>query len=87
MRGLVGLAIEHARTTYPAFAATAADKRALTRSYRGLVRNLGTILVEERRERAVREAVATQTVYHLSGLEAVFTGVPRPGKSAGGRAR
>ncbi|HEY8943150.1 MAG TPA: helix-turn-helix domain-containing protein [Polyangiaceae bacterium] len=87
VRSLVELALEHARSTYPSFATTPANKRALTRIYRGFVANLGRILVEERGERAVREAVATQTAYHLCGLKALFEGLPRPGKSAGGYAR
>jgi AcrR family transcriptional regulator len=72
VRLLVALAIEHARTAYPAFAITRATKRTLTRIYRAFVATLGTILAEERAERAVREAVALQSAYHLSGLEALF---------------
>lgn len=76
---LVDLALEHARATYPEFAITPASKRALTRIYRAFLTTLGTILVEERTEHAVREAVALQTTYHLSGLNALFVGT-QPGR-------
>jgi AcrR family transcriptional regulator len=69
---LVDLALEHARGTYPGFAAPGAHQRALTRIYRAFVAGLGAILVEERSEKAVRAAVATLGVYHLSGLRALF---------------
>lgn len=72
VRLLVELAIEHARATYPTFAVTPAIKRTLTRIYRAFVATLGTILAEERAEHAVREAIALQTTYHLSGLKALF---------------
>jgi AcrR family transcriptional regulator len=85
-RMLVGLAQEHARATYPAFAITPAAKRALSRIYRGFVTTLGTILADERTERAVREAVAAQTTYHLSGLKALFAG-GQAGMAARGRSR
>jgi len=87
VRVLVELAIEHAHATYPAFVARTADKRALTRIYRAFVGNLGTILVEERSEQAVRAAVASQTAYHLSGLRALFGGVSLPREISGGRSR
>lgn len=77
VRILVELALEHARTTYPTFAVTPASKRALTRIYRAFVTTLGTILAEERAEHAVREAVASQTTYHLSGLKALFVSARR----------
>ena len=72
VRLLVELAIEHARGAYPTFAVTPATKRTLTRIYRAFVVTLGTILAEERADRAVRDAVALQTTYHLSGLKALF---------------
>ena len=72
VRLLVELAVEHSRATYPAFAVTPAIKRTLTRIYKAFVATLGTILAEERAEHAVREAVAQQATYHLSGLEALF---------------
>jgi len=72
VRLLVELALEHARSTYPSFAVTPASKRTLTRIYRALVASLGAILREERAEHAVREAVARQATYHLSGLKALF---------------
>jgi AcrR family transcriptional regulator len=77
VRILVELALEHARTTYPTFAVTPASKRALTRIYRAFVTTLGTILAEERAEHAVREAVTSQTTYHLSGLKALFVSAQR----------
>lgn len=77
VRFLVELALEHARTTYPTFAVTPGSKRAVTRIYKAFVTTLGTILAEERAERAVREAVALQTTYHLSGLNALFVSAPR----------
>ncbi|MCU0691682.1 MAG: TetR/AcrR family transcriptional regulator [Polyangiaceae bacterium] len=72
----VELAIEHARTTYPTFAVTPAAERTLTRIYRGFVATLATILAQERAEPAVREAVALQATYHLSGLKALFHSAP-----------
>ncbi|HEY6725197.1 MAG TPA: helix-turn-helix domain-containing protein [Polyangiaceae bacterium] len=72
VRLLVNLALEHTRTTYPAFRVTPASKRALTRIYKAFVTTLGTILAEERGEHAVRGAVAQQATYHLSGLKALF---------------
>lgn len=76
VRVLVELAIQHARTTYPAFVITPGVKRALARIYSAFVATLGRILEEERSEQAVREAVALQTTYHLSGLGALFGGSP-----------
>ncbi|MCL2178597.1 MAG: TetR/AcrR family transcriptional regulator [Cystobacterineae bacterium] len=76
VRLLVELALEHARTTYPSFVVTPASKRALTRIYKAFVSTLGTILVEERAEHAMREAIALQTTYHLSGLKALFISAP-----------
>jgi AcrR family transcriptional regulator len=87
VRLLVELALEHARATYPTFASTPANKRALTRIYRAFVATLGTILANERSEQAVRQAVALQTTYHLSGLRALFNVAQRPGVVAGGPAR
>jgi AcrR family transcriptional regulator len=84
VRVLVALALKYARTTYPAFTITPASTRALSRLYRAFVGNLGNLLVEERSEQAVRGAVAFQTTYHLSGLRALFEGVPRPGVVTGG---
>lgn len=84
VRLLVELAIAHARATYPTFEVTPAKKRALTRIYRAFVQTLGAILVEERSERAVREALASQSAYHLTGLEALFRIASRPGDSTGG---
>lgn len=76
VRLLVGLALEHAHATYPGFAATPTNKRALTRIYAAFVATLGAILVDERSERALREAVAAQRAYHLSGLKALFLAAP-----------
>lgn len=76
VRLLVELAFEHALTTYPTFAITPAIKRALTRIYKAFIATLGTILAEERAEQAVREAIALQAAYHLSGLKAVFVFAP-----------
>jgi AcrR family transcriptional regulator len=75
---LVALALEHARGAYPGFAGTAAQERALTRIYRGFIAGLGAILVEERSEKAVRAAIATLSVYHLSGLKALFSAPSEP---------
>jgi len=72
VRLLVELALGYVRTAFPSLGITPAFKRALTRIYRGFVTNLGTILAEERSEQAVRAAVASHAVYHLSGLEALF---------------
>jgi AcrR family transcriptional regulator len=72
VRLLVELALEYARTTYPTLAVTPASKRALRRIYEAFVATLGTLLVEERAEPAVREAVARQATYHLTGLKAFF---------------
>lgn len=79
VRLLVELAIEHARATYPTFAVTPGKKRTLARIYRGFITALGTSLAEERTEQAVREAVALQATYHLSGLKALFAGT-QPGR-------
>lgn len=76
VRLLVELALEHARITFPSFEVTPARRRALTRIYRAFVVVLGTILSEERAEHAVREAVAVQANYHLSGLKAFFAANP-----------
>lgn len=75
VRLLVELATEHARATYPSFVGTPATKRALTRIYRAFVATMGTILSEERAERAVRDAVAFHAAYHLTGLRALFLSV------------
>lgn len=72
VRLFVALALEHARTTFPTFAATPARKRALTRIYEAFVTTLGTILAEERAEPAVRTAIALHVSYHLPGLKAFF---------------
>ncbi len=74
VRLLVGLALEHARATYAGFAATSANKRALTRIYTAYITTLGGILEQERSQRAIREALTLQTTYHLSGLKAFFLG-------------
>ncbi len=76
VRLLVELALEHARTTYPTFAVTPASKRALKRIYKAFVTTLGTILAEERAEQAVREGIALQATYHLTGLRAFFASAP-----------
>lgn len=81
VRLLVELALEHARTTYPTFAVTPASKRALARIYKAFIATLGTILAEERAEHAVREAVALQATYHLTGLKAFFASVEPRGAS------
>jgi AcrR family transcriptional regulator len=72
VRLLLGLALDHARTTYPNFAVTPASRRALTRIYQAFITTLGAILMEERTEHALREALALQATYHLSGLKALF---------------
>lgn len=70
VRLLVGLAFEYA----PAFAPTAANKRALARIYRAFLGTLGAILEQERSESGVRAAVASQAAYHMAGLGAVLGG-------------
>jgi AcrR family transcriptional regulator len=77
VRLLVDLALKHARATYPRFAITPSTRRALVRIYRAFVVTLGNILVEERSERALREAIDLQTTYHLAGLRALFAGGQR----------
>ncbi|MCA9575234.1 MAG: helix-turn-helix domain-containing protein [Polyangiales bacterium] len=72
VRLLVRLALHYARAAHPDFEATPSARRALTRIYRAYVATLGVLLQEERSEGALREAVALQTTYHLSGLEALF---------------
>ncbi|HWA75449.1 MAG TPA: helix-turn-helix domain-containing protein [Polyangiaceae bacterium] len=79
VRLLVELALDHARTTYPAFPVTPTSRRALTRIYQAFVATLGAILTEERTERAVREALALQATYHLSGLKALFVSTSHGG--------
>lgn len=75
VRLLVELAIQHAKHSFPCFTVTAARRRALTRIYGAFVSTLASILVEERSERALREAIALHASYHLSGLRAFFSGV------------
>jgi AcrR family transcriptional regulator len=72
VRLLVELATDYTRASYSSFAVTSASKRALTRIYRAFVATLGAILVEERAEHALREALALHATYHLSGLKALF---------------
>jgi AcrR family transcriptional regulator len=72
VRRLVGLAVGYAKKAHPTLVFTPARRRALVRIYRGFVLALGAILVEERTEKACREAVALLTRYHLSGLAALF---------------
>jgi AcrR family transcriptional regulator len=74
VRLLVDLALEYAQATYPDISLEPANKRALARIYRSFVATLASILTEERTEQALREAVALQTTYHLSGLKAFFLG-------------
>lgn len=76
-RLLVALAEEHARVSYPGFVPTPASKRGLRRIYAAFVGAVGAILADEGSERAVREAIALQTTYHLTGLKAVFVRVQR----------
>lgn len=76
VRLLVGLALSHAERRYPTFVVTPRSRRALTRIYRGFVAALGSIVDEERSDRALREAVAHSTAYHLSGLDAFFVRAP-----------
>lgn len=72
VRLLVELALRHAREAHPDVVVTPGKKRALTRIYRAFFATLASILDEERRERALREAVALHTIYHLSGLRELF---------------
>jgi len=72
VRLLVELALGYVCSAYPDLAITPAVKRTLTRIYKAFVSSLGTILVEERSEQAVRAAVASHATYHLSGLQALF---------------
>ncbi len=72
VRLLVELALRHAEKTYPSFVLTPAKKRALARIYQAFVSTLARILDTERSERSLREALAMQTTYHLSGLKAFF---------------
>jgi len=76
VRLFVELALEHARVTSPRFPVTPASKRTLTRLYTAFVATLGAILAEERAEPATRQALALQSIYHLSGLKALFDSAP-----------
>jgi hypothetical protein len=83
---LVTLALSYARATYPHLALKPAHRRALKRIYHAFVLTLAKILIEERSEHALRQAVAVHTTYHLSGLKAFFLGA-RPAVMAGGASR
>lgn len=73
---LVTLAEKYAEAAYPNLVMSRAERRSLTRTYRAFLLNLATILAEEKTERGLREAVRLLTVYHLSGLRALFQASP-----------
>ncbi|MGE0326009.1 MAG: TetR/AcrR family transcriptional regulator [Polyangiaceae bacterium] len=66
-------AVEYAREAYPAYVHSALRQRALVRIYRHYLWALGEVLETEPSARRLRDAVALQARYHLSGLTGFFT--------------
>jgi AcrR family transcriptional regulator len=71
-RDLAKLAEGYARRAYPEIVMTAAVRRALLRIYRAFIASIASILDEETRERALRDATDRLVTYHLAGLRAFF---------------
>lgn len=71
-RHLVALALAYARGAYPRFASGAPQRRSLRRFYRSFLGSIASVLEEEPRDSAAREAVAELVTYHLAGLRAFF---------------
>lgn len=72
VQSLTKLAVEYVARTYPKAKLSASKRRALVRIYRGFLGTLSSILRDEPTERALREATAHFTTYHLAGLKAFF---------------
>ena len=78
---LTKLAVAYAVRTYPEAKMTAARRRALVRVYRAYLATMAAILREEPTERALREATAQFSTYHLAGLRAFFDAAERAGEN------
>jgi AcrR family transcriptional regulator len=74
---LTKLAVAYAARTYPKAKLTAAKRRTLVRVYRAFLTTMAAILREESTERALREATAQFSTYHLAGLRAFFEAAER----------
>jgi AcrR family transcriptional regulator len=72
VQGLTRLAADYMARAYPKARLTAPRRRALVRVYRAFVQSIASILREEKSERALREATAQYTTFHLAGLKAFF---------------
>ncbi|MCA9643239.1 MAG: TetR/AcrR family transcriptional regulator [Myxococcales bacterium] len=70
---LVKWALRYASDAYPAYCHSALRQRVLSRIYRQYLTALGEILESEPSPRRLREAVALQSRYHLSGLAGFFS--------------
>lgn len=74
---LTKLALRYAARAYPSTKISASRRRALVRIYRGFLASLASVLREESGDRALREATAHVTTYHLAGLKALFEAAER----------
>lgn len=72
VESLTRLAADYMARAYPKARLTASRRRALVRVYRAFVGSIASILREEKSERALREATAHYTTFHLAGLKAFF---------------
>lgn len=72
VQSLTRLAGEYFGRIHPGSKLTAPQRRALVRVYRAWLASMTAILREESSERALREATAHFTTYHLAGLKAFF---------------
>lgn len=81
---LVRLSTSYAKRTYPDFALTAANHRALRRIYRAYVASIADILADEPSPRALAEATRKLATYHLAGLRAFFTATTTAAAAAHG---
>jgi AcrR family transcriptional regulator len=76
---LTKLALGYASRAYPSAKITASRRRALARIYRAFMVSIASILANEKSDRALREAIAHHSTYHLAGLRA-FIEAARPSR-------
>lgn len=70
-------ALRYATEAYSGLRLSAAQRRALIRIYRAFVGSIAAILDAEVSERALGDAVAQLSTYHLAGLKAFFEAAHR----------
>jgi AcrR family transcriptional regulator len=79
---LAKLAIGYAERVFPMANFTASHRRTVLRLYHAFLASIASILDEENTARALQDAVAQLTTYHLAGLRAYFESVARDSEEA-----